>query len=161
MARLVHIGHFNPRSPRGERPVLAHRHQSRVKIISIHAPREGSDVVILKVRERPPHFNPRSPRGERLLQARRFFLLMHISIHAPREGSDISSRRARGCKLAYFNPRSPRGERLRDCASSVHARSFQSTLPARGATGCIFCAFGAHLISIHAPREGSDPTLHG
>ena len=33
---------------------------------------------------------------------------------------------------------------------------FQSTLPARGATGCVGNAGDGGLISIHAPREGSD-----
>ena len=37
---------FNPRSPRGERPVGAHRSKSRLTI-SIHAPREGSDFVVV------------------------------------------------------------------------------------------------------------------
>ena len=79
---------FYPRSPRGERPhhlcdVLVHAG------ISIHAPREGSDVLP-------------ALRGEDTL---------HISIHAPREGSDV----AIGGEFVareYFYPRSPRGERL-------------------------------------------------
>ena len=56
-----------------------------------------------------------------------------ISIHAPREGGDFS---------AYFC-----------CSPSC---SFQSTPPARGATGRI--AHGGNVIgiSIHAPREGGD-----
>ena len=57
--------HFNPRSPRGERRdrrgII-----SRQLIISIHAPREGSDIN-----------NAQTPSKEHV-----------ISIHAPREGSD-------------------------------------------------------------------------
>ena len=33
---------------------------------------------------------------------------------------------------------------------------FQSTLPARGATTDVLDILHAHVISIHAPREGSD-----
>ncbi len=34
--------------------------------ISIHAPREGSDLVVLVIMVIDRYFNPRSPRGERL-----------------------------------------------------------------------------------------------
>ena len=37
-------------------------------------------------------------------------------------------------------------------------QTFQSTLPARGATRVIRPAFYASIISIHAPRTGSDVT---
>ena len=33
---------------------------------------------------------------------------------------------------------------------------FQSTLPVGGATGCFFCLRHILIISIHAPRGGSD-----
>ena len=57
---------FYPRSPRGER--RAHDVPAAVVFaISIHAPREGSDVLLLMV------CNGR----------------FQISIHAPREGSDL------------------------------------------------------------------------
>ena len=36
-----------------------------VERISIHAPRRGSDLYILKSKNRMPNFNPRSPQGER------------------------------------------------------------------------------------------------
>ena len=83
---IPRLRHFNPRSPRGERPTVtpmaarSSRFQSTLPArgateisddpeglsgISIHAPREGSD----RRREGTPHsprdFNPRSPRGER------------------------------------------------------------------------------------------------
>ena len=60
--------YFNPRSPRGER--LEHLSiGSRELGISIHAPREGSDLLMIMI----------------------MFLLFMISIHAPREGSDTFS----------------------------------------------------------------------
>ena len=123
--------------------------------ISIHAPRTGSDSA-LSVR----------------LPGRT------ISIHAPRTGSDGACR-WRLDSPAHFNPRSPHGERPRFTTARCAPCSFQSTLPARGATvaalseksGISFQstlpARGAtnwddinkaysEYISIHAPRTGSD-----
>ena len=122
---------FNPRSPRGERPVYQRKgnvfamFQSTLPArgatppldcisiafnVSIHAPREGSDL-----------------RSEIIGR------LQSVSIHAPREGSDVfvavlvvnvgafqSTLPARGATKIHkmslpggicFNPRSPRGER--------------------------------------------------
>ena len=103
-------------------------------LISIHAPREGSD-------------------GSRhgLVSGNAL-----ISIHAPREGSDSSTftrimgallfqstlpARGATCWAApslnlggNFNPRSPRGERRSGNMGSRSCPRFQSTLPARGAT---------------------------
>ena len=78
------------------------------------------------------HFNPRSPHGERLWGAG-YFCRPPISIHAPRTGSDV-----------------------RLCTPSELRRTFQSTLPARGATRCIRNHIASYRISIHAPRTGSD-----
>ena len=81
------------------------------------------------------YFNPRSPHGERQYARDLAAKICLISIHAPRTGSD---RRAdcRQLRHAHFNPRSPHGER-RDfrCAARRGRQEFQSTLPARGATG--------------------------
>ena len=126
--------HFNPRSPRGER--RAHPATARRCRISIHAPRVGSDDTRASA---PPsctvYFNPRSPRGER----------------RPSGRSSYRSTR-------YFNPRSPRGERrLKACACLYCIMIFQSTLPAWGATTSLAgCGKFYVLISIHAPRVGSD-----
>ena len=60
-----------------------------LRSISIHAPREGSDVNLLVQRSnRERNFYPRSPRGERLLAPPVCLGERGISIHAPREGSD-------------------------------------------------------------------------
>ena len=55
-----------------------------------------------------------------------------------------------------FNPRSPRGERqwLFDALRGLFA--FQSTLPAWGATPSGAVVMPEQLVSIHAPRVGSD-----
>ena len=79
--------------------------------ISIHAPRGGSDIKLLKLKSLTKHFNPRSPRGERhILELGPFVVcifqstlpaggatdrktksveFVKISIHAPRGGSDL------------------------------------------------------------------------
>ena len=103
------------------------------KTISIHTPREGSD---------------RGKEDDRYLWP--------ISIHTPREGSDPIPSNF-NFSVENFNPHSPRGERLVIICYLNKLYLFQSTLPARGATkknfvfSCLLC------ISIHTPREGSDP----
>ena len=85
--KIQRLINFNPRSPRGERPLMmadqgghdefqstlpARGATTRVEggsashYISIHAPREGSDLVVLVIMVIDRYFNPRSPRGERL-----------------------------------------------------------------------------------------------
>ena len=135
---------FNPRSPHGERRQLLD-FRDVILIISIHAPRTGSDCWEHTIHFIPRDFNPRSPHGER---PRHFLSLMagvefqstlpargatpnyrhnhidcDISIHAPRTGSDTKPSTVPRC----------------------HCR-FQSTLPARGAT-CI--RWGAPLFVAH------------
>ena len=150
-------------------------------LISIHAPRTGSD---------------------RCRAVRKVGYL--ISIHAPRTGSDELGRHQQSIQRVYFNPRSPHGERpatdgrcttiakhfnprsphgerrRRNMAvraypefqSTLPARgatvignaerkiqsAFQSTLPARGATVIVSVPYAPAVISIHAPRTGSDTT---
>ena len=124
------------------------------------------------------NFNPRSPHGERrfhwlippfldLFQstlpargatfaaASSAVALSQISIHAPRTGSD-HHRRGGYVRIRNFNPRSPHGERQDTTFSGVCPTSFQSTLPARGATRTGISPHCISSISIHAPRTGSD-----
>ena len=145
---------FNPRSPHGERHTFrcwllrlgifqstlpargatrAAQHQQKCNLISIHAPRTGSDPRAAKGAGRPANFNPRSPHGERPLPVRRIQHHRRISIHAPRTGSDAASA-TRLFTANYFNPRSPHGERRRGGGQPAGCTGFQSTLPARGAT---------------------------
>ena len=107
--RLHDRHHFNPRSPRGERhsggratgerctfqSTLPARgatdlygYKQFLRRISIHAPREGSDIARRCICRRRRHFNPRSPRGERRGNTCPAFITSQ-----------------------HFNPRSPRGER--------------------------------------------------
>ena len=79
-------------------------------MISIHAPRVGSDQAVAVSKMLRPNFNPRSPRGER-----------RNAMGAVKNALD-------------FNPRSPRGERLSLYETLFILVIFQSTLPAWGAT---------------------------
>ena len=145
---------FNPRSPHGER-LSTHTANSPDVTISIHAPRTGSDEHL-----------------------RRYIILCDISIHAPRTGSDDAIIDYQSAGFTDFNPRSPHGERHFICCPYNPKRLFQSTLPARGATGAdeleatggLFQStlpargattwgakkYASEDISIHAPRTGSD-----
>ena len=81
-----------------------------------------------------PYFNPRSPHGERRVVYDGVAYEVTISIHAPRTGSDVF-----------------------DAVNQQPVGLFQSTLPARGATGEAGGVWRNIRISIHAPRTGSDP----
>ena len=100
---------FYPRSPRGER--RRDRRFFAVRcIISIHAPREGSDLYHPHIHLIAAVFLSTLPARGATASVEAFQRAAKISIHAPREGSD-----AVGCPRhrleLYFYPRSPRGER--------------------------------------------------
>ena len=119
-------------------------------VISIHAPRGGSDCLSLKKiwvlfifqsplpvggatafwqrSERRQDFNPRSPWGERRRRCPAAWPPAAISIHAPRGGSDSPSA-AGNVKGRYFNPRSPWGERPLDESLSPQNINFNPRSP--------------------------------
>ena len=146
--------------------------------ISIHAPRAGSDAIYLPCKPCATYFNPRSPCGERRRKSRTFGDVIPFQSTLPVRGATSHGGFCR-LAVAYFNPRSPCGERQCGIIYTVKGREFQSTLPVRGAT----CAerkrsnwsrdfnprspcgerpsikdsiWSLTLISIHAPRAGSD-----
>ena len=108
-------------------------------LISIHAPREGSDGDHLQL----------VGHGER------------ISIHAPREGSDsyCNKRTCPYCAISIHAPREG-SDQYFDVLGERYEQ-FLSTLPVRGATCPFWCRTRRTLISIHAPREGSDVIVVG
>ena len=102
--------HFNPRSPHGERPAEAEKKDQK-NLISIHAPRTGSDSLSTSGTRATRNFNPRSPHGER----------------QPRVGSHFM--------IWIFQSTLPaRGATRRRGIGTITVSIFQSTLPARGAT---------------------------
>ena len=78
-----------------------------------------------------------------------------ISIHAPRAGSD-EFREFWINLWENFNPCSPCGERPQRVSTVGMASAFQSMLPVRGATPVCLIEYRSQIISIHAPRAGSD-----
>ena len=123
--------------------------------ISIHAPRTGSDDAhrLHRLLDGISIHAPRTGSDQPSCRPRRSW--HSISIHAPRTGSDkwtafMSPPRG------YFNPRSPHGERPVGESVTFTVTQFQSTLPARGATGRDPLVQAELAISIHAPRTGSD-----
>ena len=117
---LVH--YFNPRSPHGERRFSRFLPRFAV-IISIHAPRTGSDHPALRRASESLPISIHAPRtGSDHPALRRASESLPISIHAPRTGSDDGSRRHFE-KRGNFNPRSPHGER-RIAWNSKTARSY-------------------------------------
>ena len=151
----MHKLNFNPRSPHGERllrrkagfcqrqfqstlPARGATYIGRALCpcipISIHAPRTGSDIIDT-------------------FKASRFT----ISIHAPRTGSDLTRQRVTPPN-AFQSTLPARGATGITGLLTPSSSTFQSTLPARGATSARRQRHRAVLISIHAPRTGSDFT---
>ena len=122
---------FNPRSLHGERQCDKYI-SFRVKVFQSTLPAWGATPVAF--------FS---------------YSVFKISIHAPRMGSDMSSPRVLMPSFD-FNPRSPHGERQRLAAKENGKEEFQSTLPAWGATNKFKIRGRIIIISIHAPRMGSD-----
>ena len=103
-----------------------------LKIISIHAPRGGSDTRLVIMQRVQIHFNPRSPWGER----RRLGLIRD--------------------RINLFQSTLPVGGATSLCKRDVQLWIFQSTLPVGGATFRDKERSRQGYISIHAPRGGSD-----
>ena len=131
-------------------------HRIQAIIISIHAPRGGSDSSILSALSRILYFNPRSPWGERLAIPWVIAQVVQISIHAPRGGSDTPSFSAiRDC-MEVFQSTLPVGGATQHFLYQSKLSRFQSTLPVGGATFTSAPSKTVVEISIHAPRGGSD-----
>ena len=177
LAQKATSGHFNPRSPHGERRRFggSFAQPRDFNPRSPHGERRQRGIMRLAKQD----FNPRSPHGERQRQRqhiqrqRRFQSTLpargatvkvsfaqpnkRISIHAPRTGSDGLCTAVKPSR-SDFNPRSPHGERLATQSRTSCDCRFQSTLPARGATGDIgrsekgFAYFNPR--SPHGERQG-------
>ena len=124
-------------------------------IISIHAPRMGSDIMLALIR----HYEQFQSTLPGWGATRKRCMVRHAGRH--------------------FNPRSPDGERPGSLSTTGNGFAFQSTLPGWGATGPLTSPassnpdfnprspdgerrnhgntrFYGYDISIHAPRMGSD-----
>ena len=103
-------------------------------MISIHAPREGSDTLC----------------------TRRTGGCRPISIHAPREGSDACRSLLFIRDMIFLSTLPARGATARPAAAST-SLMISIHAPREGSDVEVLQGAGVHLgISIHAPREGSD-----
>ena len=127
--------HFNPRSPHGERPPVI----SPAKVFDCN-------------------FNPRSPHGERRFRDGSHLSAWGISIHAPRTGSDNTAFYSKWSCDKFQSTLPARGA-TRNNFAAPSLGIFQSTLPARGATAPLEIPYNCIIISIHAPRTGSDELI--
>ena len=128
--------------------------------ISIHAPREGGDILL--VTRSPLHrdFNPRPPRGGRPGSPRHWCAYTGFQSTPPARGATLPDH-ATGRNALHFNPRPPRGGRRHTYCRIHSTQKFQSTPPARGATHPHDNDSKQNIISIHAPREGGDGLPQG
>ena len=122
--------HFNPRSPHGERRGRGDLDAVFI-VISIHAPRTGSDVAFL-----------------------RFGHVEVFQSTLPARGATTKQAPAGSCK--QFQSTLPARGATSTKIFVMRWKQFQSTLPARGATGRWIWHTSDFTISIHAPRTGSD-----
>ena len=125
---------FQSTLPAGGATARNHYGNGYAYIISIHAPRRGSDNFMFSRSGSRSNFNPRSPHGERPVIEMNPASASRISIHAPRRGSDLQSD-VGSALLGAISIHAPRrgSDRVVDNGQSV-ASTFQSTLPAGGAT---------------------------
>ena len=102
--------------------------------ISIHAPRTGSDAqrhIQIGVHNLISIHAPRT--GSDVPENRRTQHEYHISIHAPRTGSDQGASSRPSTSLSFQSTLPARGATIKQGHTPGKER-FQSTLPARGAT---------------------------
>ena len=148
------VGHFNPRSPHGERrphklgggaattrfqPTLPARGATdrqgggdSTPRISTHAPRTGSDATSSHQPPEGRRFQPTLPARGATKGRKRPQKGKEISTHAPRTGSDRVPRR--GGRDDHISTHAPRTGSDIKFGENCIAHIFQPTLPARGAT---------------------------
>mgnify|MGYP001623992893 CR=1 FL=1 len=127
-------GYFYPRSPRGERPSSFLASGLAGSYFYPRSPR-GERRNYQTSNSITWHFYPRSPRGERPPPRRLVPIGTVFLSTLPARGATLQILGPCGILSVHFYPRSPRGER--------HRRRRERSAGGR--------------ISIHAPREGSDP----
>ena len=148
---------FNPRAPRGARP-LRFAFQMQRFMISIHVPREGHDCTFPPTKSLWFPFQSTCPARGTTPPAAKAEAGYFISIHVPREGHDYDINHSWLCLQSNFNPRAPRGARPLRSPSDTALPLFQSTCPARGTTVSMLPFSGQANFNPRAPR-GARPLL--
>ena len=169
---------FNPRSPCGERLAVGTK-QDPPGLISIHAPRVGSDASAFagttttarfqstlpvwgatcaagQSLDHKGDFNPRSPCGERRTFANGALTPTEFQSTLPVWGATAEPR-PWVLGIRDFNPRSPCGERPQaQGAETRRAENFNPRSPCGERRSLLPLSVLLGGISIHAPRVGSD-----
>ena len=169
--------HFNPCPPCGGRPVRSPP-PDRTSSISIHAPRVGGDLPVM----RSPDVSTISIHAPRVggdtycfvnSSSMRLFqstppvwgatsLLdgpdysAYISIHAPRVGGDFSFLQPCPSRGLFQSTPPVWGATLSAWVTSPFYEYFNPRPPCGGRLPLFFIQFAQALISIHAPRVGGD-----
>ena len=104
------LRNFNPRPPRGGRPD-GETYWKDKNTISIHAPREGGDVIQPEPIYGANYFNPRPPRGGRRCILWPLCLPVWVFQSTPPARGATSRIPIVSNRIGYFNPRPPRGGR--------------------------------------------------
>ena len=123
--------------------------------ISIHAPREGGDVLLVAGRGILGLISIHAPREGGDNELLTLGGVFDISIHAPREGGDSITSEQIQREIGFQSTPPARGATATPL-TKVSIAEFQSTPPARGATPGRQRRLLQSVISIHAPREGGD-----
>ena len=147
---------FNPRSPHGERQNVSAfdvRQTRDFNPRSPHGERRTSPGGAMESR----YFNPRSPHGERPRTDAHAPPCESISIHAPRTGSDQQGGKQHD-KTRKFQSTLPARGATGPHSTNKNAISFQSTLPARGATGFVTDDDGTTTFQSTLPARGATLT---
>ena len=168
--------YFNPRSPHGERPLIARR-VNAARLFQPTLPARGATSICLKGRK-DAKISTHAPRTGSDIANHVLGQALAISTHAPRTGSDDKFLRqgrvhtgfqptlpARGATVEFarkffqlidFNPRSPHGERPHQYAFAGDLQNFNPRSPHGERPHWDRPKTSAKDISTHAPRTGSD-----
>ena len=126
-------GHISIHAPRAGRDHLE-GNRPEGWTISIHAPRAGRDMLTGLVQGSNIIFQSTRPVRGATVSDVDSFMSTRISIHAPRAGRDFIAL-AVGGGIRPISIHAPRaGRDAADPLGIIHAPSFQSTRPVRGAT---------------------------
>ena len=128
-------------------------------MISIHAPRTGSDGFKSAALHWVHKFQSTLPaRGATRQPPARASSRQQFQSTLPARGATTFALQNRAL-FVYFNPRSPHGERPPTRSSRSSTITFQSTLPARGATTIpLFSAFVQRHFNPRSPHGERPPS---
>ena len=153
-ADIMLANHFNPRSPHGERQSWARGCVSPFAFQST-LPARGATTRLTMAGRGTSHFNPRSPHGER--HGRFASLVLSVEFQSTLPARGATARCVYVPLPRDFNPRSPHGERRNARSlSSTRSAYFNPRSPHGERPMPAFGRPASTLISIHAPRTGSD-----